>query len=134
MNDNTFINAILNAIDTHINDMIATHTAPLIQRIAALEQQIANVDNIAGAAVSAALDDIGALSVMNTTLEEKMREIALTALQSHQIAFPHLDGDDVDEIVKEHVRSAVEDAVEDMDLDEAVEEAMRNMSFNLTVN
>ena len=104
------LNALLLAALTPVLNQI---TAPLVERIAALEQRLENI---------------------TTASDERIREIASEEVEEQMAAHHNsYDHDEYDRLVGD-LEDKVNDAINDYDFEDKVRDAVRELSFTVTVD
>ena len=104
------LNALLLAALTPMLNQI---TAPLVERIAALEQRLENI---------------------TTASDERIREIAIEEVEEQMAAHHNsYDHDEYDRLVGD-LEDKVNDAINDYDFEDKVRDAVRELSFTVTVD
>ena len=104
------LNALLLAALTPVLNQI---TAPLVERIAALEQRLENI---------------------TTASDERIREIAIEEVEEQMAAHHNsYDHDEYDRLVGD-LEDKVNDAINDYDFEDKVRDAVRELSFTVTVD
>jgi hypothetical protein len=104
------LNALLLAALTPMLNQI---TAPLVERIAALEQRLENI---------------------TTASDERIKEIAIEEVEEQMAAHHNsYDHDEYDRLVGD-LEDKVNDAINDYDFEDKVRDAVRELSFTVTVD
>ena len=104
------LNALLLAALTPMLNQI---TAPLVERIAALEQRLENI---------------------TTASDERIREIAIEEVEEQMAAHHNsYDHDEYDRLVGD-LEDKVNDAINDFDFEDKMRDAVRELSFTVTVD
>ena len=104
------LNALLLAALTPVLNQI---TAPLVERIAALEQRLENI---------------------TTASDERIKEIAIEEVEEQMAAHHNsYDHDEYDRLVGD-LEDKVNDAINDYDFEDKVRDAVRELSFTVTVD
>ena len=104
---------VLKYAEPLIKHRVDAQIAPLVERIAALEQRLENI---------------------TTASDERIREIAIEEVEEQMAAHHNsYDHDEYDRLVGD-LEDKVNDAINDYDFEDKVRDALRELSFTVTVD